>query len=517
MTNHVAEFGDRSRFHVRFQWLPNDEPVSQLPASHGWSMGKLELTVANRNLMAHSIADHRQDELCWYFGPLFHWLAENWIFLFHEEHFTWRELSHEASAVACEQAMTSTSGDEAVAAAQEWYFRHAISAAAVGGLFPDIFLRRFSDDVEISWTGLSSPFAPGDFTFVSEPGRIYLSVEDVALPLWNMLHWIEDNPPELLSAEFYSTHDLDLSLRDAFCANYRQLIRSVQEISSLDAERFQRTDMHERLFGRVQRVFNDIGRPDLLAPVMHECAPFVVSKSPAMAMFGGIDVDISEADVAALRDVLISATDGEPSVLLLGLIEDAAIVGEPWQVGYDLAEDLLHDLEDSEMSPYFGEKILIEEFCRELHIEVMDCNLETRSVRGVALAGVGLRPVIVVNKSSIFNRNEKSRRFTVAHELCHILHDQSRARRLAHISGPWASPAVEQRANAFAAWLLMPRHLLAKFFVDREELISIEDVRQVAERLLVTNVALIWHLYNLGFIQDSQREILLTDLSNAVA
>ena len=37
--------------------------------------------------------------------------------------------------------------------------------------------------------------------------------------------------------------------------------------------------------------------------------PFVVSKSPEMALFGGIDVDVSEADVAAIRDTLLRATD----------------------------------------------------------------------------------------------------------------------------------------------------------------------------------------------------------------
>ena len=138
--------------------------------------------------------------------------------------------------------------------------------------------------------------------------------------------------------------------------------------------------------------------------------------------------------------------------------------------------------------------------------------LDTDSVRGVALAGAGLTPVIVVNESSIYNGNEKSKRFTVAHELCHILRDQSRARKLAHISGPLASPAIEQRANALAAWILMPQRLLIASFAESDDVQDVDNVRRVAERIQVTDTALIWHLYNLGFIHDSQRELLLSDL-----
>ena len=498
MGNHVADYGSRSRFHIQFQWLSDHEHNDRLPASHGWSMGRMKLTVANRNLMAHSVGDHRQDDLCWYFGPLFHWLAENWISLFHEEHFAWRERSYEASATACEQAMAAPSGQGSVEEAQQWYFRHAISAAAVGGLFPDIFLRRFSDDVEISWTGVSSPFAPDGFTFISDPGRIYLPVEDVALPLWSMLLWIQDNPPDLQD--------------DTFEADYGDLVSKIERLSALRADQYQRADISEALFLRIQSVFENSNRNELFTPVVHESAPFVVSKSPAMAMFGGVDVDISEADVTILRDILMSATEGETNNLLQELVENAALVGKPWQNGFHLAESLLDTLEDSGFDVLSGEHVSIRSFCHHFGIEVIELELDTDSVRGVALAGVGLKPVVVVNESSIYNGNEKSKRFSIAHELCHILYDQSRARKLAHISGPWASPAIEQRANAFAAWILMPPRLVNNSFLECDDVEYVDRVRRLAERIQVTDTALMWHLYNLGFIEDSQRELLLSGL-----
>ena len=122
-----------------------------------------------------------------------------------------------------------------------------------------------------------------------------------------------------------------------------------------------------------------------------------------------------------------------------------------------------------------------------------------------------LRPCIVVNRSSFYNGNERGQRFTVAHELCHILHDQSRARELAHISGSWASPAIEKRANAFATWVLMPRHvLIAEFYTIRDKE-DPERVREVAEKLQVTEIALIRHLYNLGIMHEAQRDFLLSE------
>ena len=55
------------------------------------------------------------------------------------------------------------------------------------------------------------------------------------------------------------------------------------------------------------------------------------------------------------------------------------------------------------------------------------------------------------------------RRFTLAHELCHLIHDRGYGARLAIASGPWAPADVEQRANAFAAMLLDARmHLVAQ-------------------------------------------------------
>ena len=197
--------------------------------------------------------------------------------------------------------------------------------------------------------------------------------------------------------------------------------------------------------------------------------------------------------------------------MLQDLLENAASVRKPWRNGYQLAEGLLDSMEDAGCNVLSGEHGSIISFCDDFGIEVIDLKLDANPIPDVALAGIGLKPVTVVNESRIYNGSKKSRRFAAARKLRHILHDQSRARKLAHISGPWANPAIERRANAFAAWILMPGRFLIDLFVEGEDVEDANSVRRVGERIRVTDTALIWHLYNLGFIQDPQRESLLSD------
>lgn len=98
----------------------------------------------------------------------------------------------------------------------------------------------------------------------------------------------------------------------------------------------------------------------------------------------------------------------------------------------------------------------IEILLEDLGFLVKNVKLGPLGPRGVAFAGSDLKPTILVNIDNLKNKDKSGIRLTLAHEFCHILFDQSRARSLEHSSTPWASPSVEQRANAFAAMLLMP-------------------------------------------------------------
>ena len=80
-------------------------------------------------------------------------------------------------------------------------------------------------------------------------------------------------------------------------------------------------------------------------------------------------------------------------------------------------------------------------------------------------------------------------------------------------SGAFApkSPGIEKRANAFAAYLLMPGALVLKHLQDANH-IEKEDVRRLASRLQVNDSALLPHLQNLDLI-DAERRGQLRDES----
>ena len=153
--------------------------------------------------------------------------------------------------------------------------------------------------------------------------------------------------------------------------------------------------------------------------------------------------------------------------------------------------------------------------CSRLGVDIQETELETESIRGAAIAGDGFSPRIVVNRTHHFNQNEPGKRFTIAHELCHVLFDRTRARRLAHASsGRWAAQGIEQRANAFAAHLLMPRALVYEHLQDANR-IERDDVQRLASRLRVNDSALLWHLRNLDLLDAACRERLRDEVGRA--
>jgi Zn-dependent peptidase ImmA (M78 family) len=97
-------------------------------------------------------------------------------------------------------------------------------------------------------------------------------------------------------------------------------------------------------------------------------------------------------------------------------------------------------------------------------------------------------------------------RFTLAHELCHLLLDREWGEEVAVASGPWAPLAVEQRANAFAAAFLMPSRLLREAVAALTRPIDEPGSMLIlANRLRVSTSSLVDRLYNLGEITLEDR------------
>jgi hypothetical protein len=91
-----------------------------------------------------------------------------------------------------------------------------------------------------------------------------------------------------------------------------------------------------------------------------------------------------------------------------------------------------------------------------LGIEVSGIDLSDDEVRAVSVFGPTQRPHVFYNRRTRWGQSDAVQRFTLAHELCHLLLDREHGDELAIATGPWAPVGIEQRANAFAAAFLMP-------------------------------------------------------------
>lgn len=499
MMGEWTRFGRPDAFEVGLRWVDDPAAPKRRPAGHGWSMGQLELSVAGVSLTASARGNEWQDHVGWYLSPVLVWLADNWGALLHEERFGWEERSADPAAVTCGRILDWVSSDPGgvrrYELAQAWYRRHAIRSAALGGLFPDLYIRRIADDIELSWSGDPPEFAPPGLLFESGAGCARLSVSDFALPLWQLLQWAAENPPRA-PADFQEDIEVFQS--------------KVRNLHTLEASDLSGEYVADTLFEKARSAFAEVDRLDLVDEVrlVAPGVPCIREFPPAVAMFGGVAPDLVGEDVRLLRDALVEAGNGQEGATLAGLVEarrDEAL-GVPYRDGERFAAELLEDLGGEASSGWVD----VGKICDELGVVVRTLALNTGSIRGVAFAGAGFSPSIVVNPTHYFNENEPGRRFTVAHELCHILFDRTRARRLAHASGRWAPPAVEQRANAFAAYLLMPPSLVFAE-VGGGGAIDGEQVLRLAATLRVSQSALVQHLHNLDLIDDVQREKLRTE------
>ncbi|WP_188908166.1 hypothetical protein [Salinarimonas ramus] len=137
----------------------------------------------------------------WYLAPLLEWVAEEWDHLLGEQAYTWAERPDVPAARAVRDALDRAfaaderDGDVLERAASDWYARHGLRSAAAGGIVPDLYIRRFGDGVEISWSGERASFAPAFLETDCAPGAVRLSREEVADPLRAILCWAVETVP----------------------------------------------------------------------------------------------------------------------------------------------------------------------------------------------------------------------------------------------------------------------------------------------------------------------------------
>lgn len=505
--------GDTSRFALRIalQADPHDTRAATPEESASW--GSLAVWVRGTNLCAYTADDISSDGVHWYLLPIAEWFVENWDSLLHEEKPPNRDAGVDAAASLHATRFPPAALDERAASEWErdwgnWWRRHCLLAARSGGLLPDVTIRRFRDEIEFSWRESNLAGAPTNLQFASTSGTARLEPLEVAEPLREVL----------------SELALELANRLPRSTRVRQLARSVGDLDS--RERYERrmawlsglgttTSTAVRRW-RAALSSIDTSRPNrrLAADVFgRNEGGLVISETPVLGLlFGSANPRLPAEDVnKIMMFVLERGMEQSTSPQLHSLVHHRGVpldFTDAVADGRDLAEDALAALDLPPES-----RIDIDAVLKSLGVHVDDLRLTDKGTRAITIASPSLSPTIAVNSGYHWHQREPVRRYTLAHELCHILADQSRARRVAVTSGPWAPRSIERRANAFAAAFLMPVESVKWAVAEVDAPTgSVESVVGAAKLLGTSASSTLERLGNLGLLDpptiDGLRETL---------
>ena len=500
--------GDTSAFAFKmaFHRDPDSDAFSSPELSLSW--GSFEVWAGGVNLCAHLEEGEAVDACHWHLLPLLEWLAESWDFLFHEERLPARNRGPDAWSSLYQTRFPPPSLDVHATEKWEtdwhaWWSRHCLLAGREGGAFPNMIFRRWRHLIEVSWGPGPVPGAPEGFGFLSRSGYYRGEPEAVAEPIYDVMRqatdYLRDQIPESERLRILKTGiaRIERGARE----------RRLALLAGLGTS----ADRALAAWRRVRRNFR--GASDEVRSAVFDIAAgdklVLRGSCQAGMMFGSVSPNISQTDIVTLAESLINlySENGDPAKLRRHVVT-RPIHGSPesaWSQGYALAQDLVEELGLVDGSPFVD----LAKVLRRLAITEANISLNDDGIRAVAIAGPHHAPAVLINDQSEANSTAQSRRFTIAHELCHILYDRDYARQLAMASGPWAPRDVERRANAFAAMLLMPPQLVGRALGQVSEPIETTDqVRTLGEILQTSPTATLEHLHNLGVISDSTRAVL---------
>jgi len=511
----AIERGDTGRFALRIEFVPNLDPGYRV-AEEDCSWGRLTIWARGRNLCEHIDRREVRSHVEWYLLPVLEWLAANWDFLLHEQR---PPVANEGGSGWQSFATTNhpdrfekPDGEWDESAAEEnyqWGERHALRHCRSGGLFPDVVLRRRQHDLEVSWGPTPLAGTPDSFGFVAPEGVARVPVAEAAEILHAVLTQavgalVQDAPG---SARLLALQQQVVALTAAERCSQRVAI-----LAGLGRGREQWQVWWQQLRTRLEREVG-LSRAALRAWLepADDCALCVCGSCEAAVMFGSASPTLTEDDVFALAGQVIQASSTSPSAdwsRLSGEPQPWQGEAEPWRDGYGLADEWA---ERAGLAGIPGGFVDVEGHLRDLGVSVADIELSDRGTSGLAVQPVGAAPRVVVNLRNPKCRYPTGRRFALAHELCHLIHDREVGRALALISGPWASREVEMRANAFAAELLMPYSVLRDACQALAAPPDTASIVAMAQRLHVSRNALVHHLCNVRLIDEVTRDDLLGD------
>ena len=491
------------------------------------SWGELKIWANGINLCAHYEDGDFRDSVSWNWWSLFNWLETHWSPLLHEQALpVWNADEWAASAmlrINHPDTFDRRGGwdSKAEKAADEWFQNHCLWSCREGGLVPNVVIRRFFDKAEISWTNHSAPGAPSHFQFQFDNRGVRLPVVDVAETLHQFL----------LHASSYVASVADTAESHALVARINSLpeVEHFPKRLGLLAGFGERSASYSTDFAyslKDQGLALAAKTAELFFPKPEACL-VVHGHCQGALMFGAVAPALNDQDrfiiacAMANHDIPANASRlGEfiDEISLPVAANNRTPNRTPWAEGYQLAEEWR---EIGGISTF--ENLNLDNHLNALGVTIKNVKLSDKSTSGAAVLLRDRSPMILLNTLCARHRDSEGhefysgRRFTLAHELCHLLVDREEGADLALLSGPWAPKAIEQRANAFAAALLMPDERIQQAYDQIGVSPSdgdVEALKNAAYILEVSPDALSNHLHNRHYIDYYQREELREQLSN---
>jgi hypothetical protein len=191
---HGYQAGDTSRFSMQLAFHVDPDGGHSATEEESLSWGGFQIWVDGHNLCAHHEEGELVDSVHWYLLGLLEWLVDHWDPILHEE----RLPARNAGECAWESMVRTRFPPRAVEAEaddctawerawSEWWGRHALQAGREGGLFPDLYIRRYRQQVELSWGQTPLPGAPVGYRFLVPSGVARFDPRVVAEPLYDVL------------------------------------------------------------------------------------------------------------------------------------------------------------------------------------------------------------------------------------------------------------------------------------------------------------------------------------------
>ncbi len=488
--------GDRAVFAFEIRPLAGAPPEGDPSAAVTWA--ELQIWLHGENLTRHVHTDQARVDngIHWPVVYLARWFVRSWPELFEAQRWpvpglrNTRDVCNQLDEELVDLEGIAELGrlEELAVRRDTFVLTHALAAGAAGGLVPDLYLGRDGGRISVALgAGLAHPSV-----------RFYYerSERDVAVPVFldavrGLVTWVLERVGPLDGA-------IPSADKEAFSGWLSALgspsaaEAAVLGYAGVDKESLLAAYAEAGRGGDEQDVLGSVF--ELEPGWQRHGAQLDGQSSGAAIVFRALLPTMSVGEVLGVLDTLRASpanpgADEALRALQKSLPSVSVRETDYWQ-GYHLAEAVRAYLGNPDS------RLEIEGLLNGIGIRVADVELEDAEVDGGAVWDDHHGPVLLVNQCSIRARTRWGRRMVLAHELCHLLIDRSAAIPLKIMSGPWAPPVLERRANAFAAELLLPRAGVISLLGMPRALPGVDGSKMLMKKFGVGIETCTWHIKN---------------------